>query len=256
MNADTPVAGALLSYSDIFAERGSAYDIAMQRYPRARDAEFEQIVAAAALRPGMRVGDVPAGGGYLARHVPDGVTCEGHEPCASFTNHGLRGKEAGRPLLPLPWGADELDAMLSLAGVHHLADKVPLFAEFARVVKPGGTLVVSDVAEGSPVARFLDGFVGDNNTTGHEGAFLSDRTCAELQAGGWVVDRARVESFAWRFESSGAMVDFTRHLFDIVRAPDEAVLRAIGEGPGCAELQGGGCEMNWALMTIVCHRPS
>lgn len=55
------------TYDELFETRGSAYDRAMRRYPRARDQEFRQVVERALLGEGMLVADVPAGGGRLRR---------------------------------------------------------------------------------------------------------------------------------------------------------------------------------------------
>ncbi len=139
----------------------------MRRYPQARLAEFRQILEPLTIKSGMHIGDVPAGGGYLHAHLPPGAIWEGHEPCASFTNHGAVSTIENHPLLPLPWPDHALDAVVSLAGIHHLEDKTGLFAEVGRVLKPAGIFVLSDVAEGTSIARFLDGFVGDHNSTGH-----------------------------------------------------------------------------------------
>lgn len=155
------------SYSGLFDRCGSSYDIAMRRYPQARLAEFRQILEPLTIKSGMHIGDVPAGGGYLHAHLPPGAIWEGHEPCASFTNHGAVSTIENHPLLPLPWPDHALDAVVSLAGIHHLEDKTGLFAEVGRVLKPAGIFVLSDVAEGTSIARFLDGFVGDHNSTGH-----------------------------------------------------------------------------------------
>lgn len=254
------------SYTDLFAQRGSAYDIAMRRHPRARDAEFQQAVRAGALEPGMLVGDVPAGGGYLARYLPQGCACLEHEPCASFADHEAalasldnvadagaiphHGGQGGA-LLPLPWGPGLVDALISLAGVHHMQDKRPLFAEMRRVTRQGGRLVLSDVAEGSAPADFLDGFVGAHNSTGHEGAFLSQHTLEELAETGWSVLTARLERFHWAFPSRAAMADFCRWLFDIRTAGEVDILAAIERDLGLDDLPDGRIGMRWSLFTIT-----
>lgn len=54
-------------------------------------------------------------------------------------------------------------------GVHHLAETRPLLNAIFEAVKPGGRFVLSDVAADSPVATFLDGFVGSHYGTGRDG---------------------------------------------------------------------------------------
>ena len=244
-----------LSYEELFGQRGSAYDRAMLAFPQARAQEFAQAIAAARPEAGMVVADVPAGGGYLRRYLPRGCDWIGHEPCADFTNHRTGQSDAGTPLLPLPFADRAADVAISLAGVHHLDDKRPLFREIRRIIRPGGRFVLSDVAAGTPTARFLDGFVGDTNSTGHEGIFLDAHTLEELAAAGWEVVSHRLEHFHWVFADNAAMVAFCRGLFDIRKADDAAVLRALLEGPGVDALAGGGVGLRWSLMTIVAQRP-
>lgn len=243
------------SYSELFAQRGASYDLAMRRHPHARRAEFMQILQHVDFHPGMRVGDVPAGGGYLREYLPAHVVLEGHEPCGSFKGRAHGSAEAGNhSLLPLPWNSGELDVVLSLAGIHHLAEKHEFFSEAARVVKPNGIFVLSDVSEGSKVAHFLDGFVGDHNSTGHEGHFLNARTPDELRAAGWWIVSAEECYFCWEFSNLEEMGDFAWNLFHITKTTPKATAFAIEQELGVIELPGGMIGMNWSLMTISCQK--
>lgn len=244
------------SYAELFDKRGAAYDFAMHRYPDARQAEFAQLLRLADIRPGMRVGDVPAGGGYLKAYLPPDAIWEGHEPCASFTNHGAgQGASANRPLLPLPWSDGELDVVVSLAGIHHLENKRELFTEIARVLKPGARFILSDVAEGSAAARFLDGFVGDHNSTGHDGRYLGERTFEELRAAGWHIASSQQQNFTWDFMDREEMGDFAYHLFDICKSTPHGAADAIERELGIVHLPDGRIGMNWSLLTIACVKP-
>lgn len=244
-----------LSYEELFGQRGSSYDRAMLAYPDARAQEFEQVIAPASLTPGMIVADIPAGGGYLKRYLPKDCRWIGHEPCADFTNHRCGAVASGRPLLPLPFAEQTADVVISLAGVHHLSDKRPLFRDIFRVTRPGGIFVLSDVAAATPVASFLDGFVGDHNSTGHDGIFLDNHTLAELAEAGWEVVSEKLNDFHWVFEDTQSMVAFCRQLFDICRADDASILRELREGPGVDLLPGGKVGLRWTLMTIMARRP-
>lgn len=241
------------TYQAHFDVRGSAYDQAMQRFPLARQAEFRQAVEAARLRPGMVVADVPAGGGYLKSHLPDGCQWLGHEPCASFTHHGESARSS-LPLLPLPWPDAYVDVAISLAGIHHVEDKYPLFSALFRVVRAGGRLVVSDVAAGSAVAAFLDGYVGAHNSTGHEGVFLDEQTLDDLEQAGWMVEQAEMRDFHWAFVTRGDMAAFCHGLFDLRTCSESDTLSALETSLGIDDLPGGLVGMRWSLMTVVARR--
>ncbi len=244
-SASAPAANA--GYEGLFDQRGAAYDHAMERFPDARREEFAQAIARAALPAAAVVVDVPAGGGYLARYLPAGCTWRGHEPCESF-GHG-----AGAPehrLLPLPWEHHSADAALSIAGLHHLDDKVPLFAELARVVKPGGRFVFADVHEGSAPARFLEGWVHRHNSTGHRGLYPGPHTLGELARAGWRVVSAERVAFHWRFANRAAMGEFCHALFDLRRATPAATAATIEAELGVDEFADG-VGMRWELFMVA-----
>jgi len=241
------------SYDELFQERGSAYDRAMRAHPHARDEEFMQAVRRAELHSGHIVADVPAGGGYLRNYLPASCQWRGHEPCVSFSegggNHGAALTQV--PLLPLPWGNASVDAALSIAGVHHIDDKEPLFRELRRVVRPGGRLVLSDVAASSNVAQFLDGYVGDNNSTGHEGVFLDRRSLEELRRADWTLLSDEMVDFHWLFDDRQTMASFCHGLFDLCHSSIADTLAAIEDQLGVDTLDDGRIGMRWQLMTVV-----
>jgi SAM-dependent methyltransferase len=132
---------------------------------------------------------------------------------------------------------------------------VPLFSELHRITRPGGRLVVSDVAQGSRVAGFLDGYVGAHNSTGHEGIFLGQQTRHELTAAGWNVRQAVFRDFHWVFQDRQGMAAFCHRLFDIRRATEADTLRAIETQLGVTPLPNGGVGLCWSLLTFTCDKP-
>lgn len=236
------------NYEEIFTARGSRYDDAMRRNPRARDEEFTQAIHFTKINAGMIVADVPSGGGYLETYLPKTVNYLGHDPCASFTNHGQL--THNKPLLPLPWPNESVDIVISLAGIHHLNEKKSFFKELYRITKPTGRIVISDVAENSAAAKFLDGFVGSHNSTGHEGIFLDEMTFEELKETGWTINQSKHNNFHWRFANRDEMVNFCHDLFDIQKSTREKTLRAIEAELGTIDFSDGTAGMNWSLLTI------
>lgn len=106
-------------------------------------------VPAAALRllgrhPPGRLLDAPCGRGYLSRKLADAgfsvsaldLDGEGFRAAGiEFTAGDLNDK--------LPYAAASFDYVLSVEGIEHLHGTAATVAEFARVLKPGGLLVVT-----------------------------------------------------------------------------------------------------------------
>jgi len=242
------------SYSELFERRGSAYDRAMRRFPRAREQEFAQVVVKADLRPNAVIGDVPAGGNYLRSYLPSNCVWLGHEPCATFTNHGDLASTTSTPLLPFPWQDLSIDTVISLAGVHHLSSKSEFFEEAYRVTKPGGRFVLSDALEGSAVAAFLDGYIGVHNSTGHEGAYLTPATIDELTGAGFTTPEMNIEHYHWIFDDVDDMGAFCHLLFDLCKSTPEMTKEAIINHLGLVHFESGQIGMNWSLATFVAYK--
>ncbi|HEY7688332.1 MAG TPA: methyltransferase domain-containing protein, partial [Dongiaceae bacterium] len=138
-------------YVDIFRLRGHPYHAAMLAQPHARDAEFDALFAANPLRDGERILDIPAGGGYLGRHLGDRAQVQARELSHGFSE----GIEVVSPD-ELP-GLRGFDRAVCLAALHHFDDAIGFLAQLRGTLAPGGLLHVADVAAGSPLCDFLDG---------------------------------------------------------------------------------------------------
>jgi len=239
-----------MNYEQIFGERGGSYHRAMQLWPEARRDDFLVPLSWLAPEVGEVVVDVPAGGGYLQAYLPGGCHWAPHEPCGSFHDDGAA---VTTELLPLPWPDAYADAAISIAGVHHLEDKRPLFAELQRVVKPSGRFLLADVHGDAPVARFLDEFVGAHNSTGHTGCYLGPHTSTELEHTGWSIVRAERVSFAWWFSDTDALAGYCQMLFDLRRTDTRAVLGAVKHYLGLQHRHGE-VGMTWELYLVLARR--
>ena len=176
------------SYEQIFSKRADAYQKAMELYPTAREREFQLTVKFADIKPGDIVCDAPSGGGYLRSYLPIEVQRYlAVETAPDFTGHCPMGEHDRIILSPLDNIAIEnnsVDVCINLAGAHHLESKPDFFREVARILKPGGRFVIADAETGTSVDQFLNEFVDQHNTMGHEGIFLDMQTTADVIACG------------------------------------------------------------------------
>ncbi|MGY6586735.1 MAG: methyltransferase domain-containing protein [Wenzhouxiangella sp.] len=248
-------------YQAIFEQRGSRYDAAMRRYPLARQAEFEMITEPLRLAPGQKLADIPAGGGYLADYLPEHIERLSVEPATGFAapedNYKQKHKQARQlccRIHQVPLGDQQLDAIISLAGLHHEPDRRRFYREAFRLLRPHGQLIIADGVVGSPVADFLNGFVDRHNPDGHQGDFLDEHDLAAIQQAGFSVDSSHTCQYPWRFPDSTAAVSFCRDLFGL--ACDDATLLDGLKRELNLRAEGPGWVLDWSLWRIVAHRPA
>lgn len=240
------------SYTDIFNRRGYLYHRAMAAYPDARAEEFIALLELVRINDGDIICDAPSGGGYLGRFADKQVKIIHVETSAEFftlcrpQHNDEKILCAGLEQLPLP--DNSLNAVLSLAGLHHMTEVERFYREAHRLLKPGGALCVADVAAGSRPARFLNEFLDQHCLTGHKGAFLDkDATVRQLESAGFTVEYADTRAYHWRFPSREAMIAFMKDLFGMEHADESTVLRGVEEVLGYENAAGDYC-VPWELL--------
>ena len=229
----------------ISEERDRDYYLAMQRWPQARAEEFRQLFRHHPLVGAEHLLDVPAGCGSLRRFCPPGTVVQQLEFSAGFGS--------GLPLVDPcgPWPVQPVDRVVSLAALHHIADLDGFLAQLVLVVRPGGLVHLADVGTGSPIAAFLDDFVGAWTPGGHRGYYRDWSSTAWPAA----LEPLRVEerSCPWRFSSLTEMESFTRQLFGLRGEPPGLLLEALRERVGWREYVDG-VELSWRLSAVDLRR--
>jgi SAM-dependent methyltransferase len=241
------------TYAEIFAERARSYHSAMEEMPLARQAELRAVLEPLDHLPAGRLCDLPAGGGYLAHHLKPGLVYVGVDPTGDFVALGSSGDVVivKAELVDVPLASGSFDYVVSLAGLHHEPDLEAVFREMRRLLRDDGRLVIADVAEATPPARFLNGFVARTNPMGHNGRFLDEGTQSLLEEAGFSVLQDEIVTTPWIFEKFEEAGAFAARLFRTDEASGAEVAEALADEIG-VERTGSEVHVNWCLRRIVC----
>lgn len=147
---DAKDAGLVQSMFDRVAPR---YDLANAVLSLGQDAHWRRVTALAARPAGRVVADVAAGPGNVAAEL---LKAGATRVLAIDLSHNMlaEGRKRGLPDVAwingdaqaLPLADDSVDAVTISFGLRNLADPHAGLAEFARVLRPGGDLVVAEFA--------------------------------------------------------------------------------------------------------------
>jgi SAM-dependent methyltransferase len=240
------------TYAEIFRERAAEYHSAMTRCPRARDAEFASVLEPLEGKARGLLCDMPSGGGYLQSYLPPHLSYIAIEPASDFFTEpaeGLQRLTAEITNVPLPDGS--VDYIVSLAGVHHEPRLDLVFAEMRRLLRKGGRLVIADVAVDTAPARYLNGFVAQNNPLGHDGRFFDAAVPDLLERSGLTVQADGMVDVPWTFSSILQGGEFCRSLFGTTSLKAEDVADQLSKEIGF-ESRSDDVQLLWKLRRIVC----
>lgn len=129
-----------------FDERAAGWEAAC--YPPETRARLEAFLPAWGVQPGTRVLDVGTGPGVLLPYL---AAC-GAQVTALDISHPMLQQAARKGLAQglvqadaqhLPFAADRFHQVICFAAFPHFADQLQAAREFARVLRPGGTLVIA-----------------------------------------------------------------------------------------------------------------
>lgn len=256
-NPDQPQKHKPTAYAEIFQQRGEAYHQAMRLCPEARRAEFQAMLDRAQPQPHELLLDIPSGGGYIPYYanppLPRFIFMETAQAFYHHCPNGYRMQRHLGDLEALPIESGTVDVACSLAGSHHLPDFAAVWRELRRVLKPQGRFIWADVRAGTNIDTFLNGFVDQHNSGGHEGRFIDEDRLEELRQSGFEMTAAEDVSYLWPFSNRAEMVHYITLLFGLDQATPEQVEQGIADLLGTEELADG-IALKWSLHFITAKK--
>lgn len=244
-----------MDYTSIFKERADRYVMASRQWPEIRKEEFSSYLDCLGLHPGEQLLDVPCGLAQVGHLVSPEVGYTGLDPAEDFAvaGGGTGALVVQGNLRCMPFRNHGFDVIGSLTGVHHEVQRTELYAEWLRLLRPGGRLIMMDVWVGSSIDVFLNGFVDRWNSQGHSGHFLQKDDLSALRQVGFDQVVVRQLDYYWRAPSDEEMHAFMLNLFGLDLAPTLPVMQQAWLELGWHK-QESGCHLPWSLAVVTASK--
>lgn len=126
-----------------------------------------EVIAALAIKPGSRVADLGAGGGYFTRYLAEAVRPQGivyaveiDDTALGIIKGAMQSRGIGNvvPIHAEPNDAklpEPVDLVFSCDTYHHMQDRVAYFQLLARYLKQGGQVAILDFQPHGFFSRLL-----------------------------------------------------------------------------------------------------
>lgn len=230
-------------YQQIFQKRANDYHYAMQKYPNARDNEFESLISTVDFSRIKNVLDVPSGGGYLKKYLPKNIELISADFSEGFTNQEIQLVNPTQ----FSYCDNSFDLVLSLSGLHHLNDVPKFVNECLRVLKENGSFIFSDVKKDTAVDFFLNEFVNKYNSLGHNGMFFTENSFNDFPLLQQKIVRTQYNQYPFVFKDKSEMICFFSHFFGLDKANENIIYDGICDILGITTTENN-LEVNWGLI--------
>jgi SAM-dependent methyltransferase len=241
-------------------ERVGQYNDAIRLFPLARAKERQLVIDRLDLRPGLVIVDAGAGGGYLSEGIFATLAGNCRIVCVENSQSYIdtidaRFETSLSSLSQIGLADCMADRVACLAGLHHQERKFDFFREAARILRPGGKLVVADVLADSPPARFLNVSVDRYTELGHDGMFTRLGEFSQMMHDAGLVDiHEQHEQFTWDLPDLPSLVLFCKMLFRMGRATVQQVKTELDRFLDIT-LSSAGAHLHWSLVCASGCKP-
>jgi SAM-dependent methyltransferase len=238
-----------MDYESSFKNRIESYLKAITQYPKALSNEFATAINILNLSNNEVLLNIPAGGIPLQDYINPDLHIEyiAYDTHKGFT-HDLSVKYCSWSNIPLP--VNSVDKIICLASLHHLTtnERIIVYNEFYRILKPDGKLIIGDVIKNSDQALWLDNFVDKYNSSGHKATFFDKTDSNLLEKHNFNVD-ITIKSYDWIFNENDNVYLFCKLLFglDLIELTDSNLINGVD-----TILKYKNNKIPWKLIYFIC----
>jgi len=217
--------------------RGKNYKKANEEMPLVRKSEIDLMLKNINAQKGEAIVDFGCGNGVVTYSLAKQVGTKGKIIALDNSKEilkdllkkkNLKNIETGllhSERIPLP--ANSVNAVVTLANLHHIPNKEIIFKEFARILKNGGRLVIGDVADKTNVQKYFDGPVDRFCSTGHKHRYLDKKWAKDLcLKSGLNLMKFSIEDTPWTFEDEEQAKWFLQTIHDATCTPEKCLKEA------------------------------
>lgn len=230
-------------YRTLFQSRAKDYHFAMQKYSEARDNEFNSLIKGVDFTKVQKVLDIPSGGGYLKNYIPSFVNLQSADFSEGFVEESIKLVSPQE----LPFDSETYDIVFSLSGMHHLTDVPQFVRECLRILNSKGTFIFADVKKDSKVDYFLNEFVNEYNSLGHEGNFFYEDFFTNHSDIQNRLLNCTYNEYPFKFKNMESMTHFFKLFFGLDKATEKNIRDGVQDILGIQKKQNM-IEVNWGLL--------
>lgn len=215
-----------MDYSARFNNQTHNFLDAVQAYNNALDEELLTAIKMLDLKPNEILLNVFAGGISLHKFIDTRLNIQylEYDTNKEFSNTDTHCVHYTIDNIPIE--SQSVDKIICLATLHHFnnEERQILYKEFHRVLKPTGMLVIADVIENSSQANWLNVFVNEYNSNGHQGIFFSPLDSQLMNESGFKNVTVSIQHYNWTFPDDDSLIRFYKLLFGLNLCKDDNLI--------------------------------
>lgn len=240
-----------MNYEKSFKNRIQSYLYAINTFPNVLNEEFKTAIKQLNLQSNDTILNIPGGGIPLDKYIDPKLNINYivYDTHKEFQSKTIKYCEWNN----IPLLSCSVDKIICLASLHHLNifERINIYKEFYRILKPNGQLIIGDVINNSAQAKWLNNFVNKYNSNGHKGIFFNETDANLIEQQNFHVETI-IEHYDWIFDNDKNAMLFCKYLFglDLINENNDYILKNAIEH--ILKYKNG--KIPWKLIYFICSK--